>query len=207
MSEILPFASSFVPVETAGPSIALMWHGLAIGDWAGWAQVVVVAATGFAAVFVADRQLTAFNNNERFRNSIKVIDDFRTPAELFGQKVAPMDAAFEIQFVASTPTAVHKYKMIFERANYNGLPASDVEWFKKTHALSSIVVNYYLDLGDLLDRNIVDNGYVMSKIAAFFPPTYAALLKIGYPDTGGGLKKLAAACEEAYGKSEGHKWE
>jgi hypothetical protein len=52
------------------------------GNVAEWAQSVLMGATGAAALYVANRQLSAFNRNELVRNTLKVLDDCRQPTTL-----------------------------------------------------------------------------------------------------------------------------
>ena len=75
-------------------------------DWgsvAERAQFAIIGATGVAALYVANRQLAAFNRNELVRNTLKVLDDCRQPTTLRDLSISPLNAAARVNQVASDP--------------------------------------------------------------------------------------------------------
>jgi|SRR5580692_6505686 hypothetical protein len=157
------------------------FHGLLIGDWAAWAQVGAIVVTGLLAVFVANRQLNAFNNNERLRNSMKLVDDMLKVGELQGVRASPFDTCLEIDAISKDAALAAEYrKMAANRVAFGNSPAVAQEWFLATRSKAAIVVNYYVDLLSLLSMKQLDREFVMPKVKPFILAAYPALVALGY---------------------------
>ncbi len=178
---------------------------MAIGDWASWAQVAVIAATGSAAVIVANVQLNAFNRNERLRNSIKIIDRMMAKNALQDVDVSPFDAGVTLGTIAKDPDKTSLYQQLsseieaFQRAT-----ADDKQWFLRTRSKAPIVASYLIDLASFLDLNMLDRRFVMPKISIVAPQNVSALLALGY-DSGPHMRRLRwlnDECAKCRAKSE-----
>jgi hypothetical protein len=142
----------------------MMWRGLAVGDWAAWAQAVAILVTGFLAVFVASRQLSAFNKNERLQNSMKIVDDMLRVNELQGVRASPFDTCVEIDAISKNPDLTSSYrKMVENEAAFSNSASTTQEWFLATRSKAAIVVSYYLDLTNLLSLRLVDPSLLCQK--------------------------------------------
>jgi hypothetical protein len=157
-------------------------------NWAEWAQVVAILITGLAAVFVANRQLGAYNRalesanrSERFRNSIKAVDELKASAEYQGLRMSPFEASQEIVQVSKTPNLDRFRRTLKELQNGSQPSHEDLQWFLDVRRKAAIVVGYYLNLSELLMHELIDRDYVMPKVAAMLPQTYDALNDLGDP--------------------------
>lgn len=183
-------------------------------DWAvvaAWAQFGAILATGGAAVFVANRQLAAYNlalidsnKNQRFSNSIKALDDMRSPMKFLGFDLSPLEAGIRSQRVADDPAQLERYKRLL-RAAAGGIVigVDDEQWFREVHASVSIAANYYLDFVELVRNNLVDYGYVMSKMSAFLPPAYDAIVALSGSAIGTGAFRDLAEAARAQARARG----
>ena len=152
-----------------------------------WAQFAAILFTGCTAVYVANRQLGAYNatlktsvETERFRNSIKVLEDIRNPVQMLGVTSTPMDAVVDLQRViksggAARYSGVAKY--LEQHGKYLG-SKEEYEWFMAIQAKVSIVVDYYMSLIELGREGLLKGDYVSRKISAFYPIAYESLVAL-----------------------------
>lgn len=139
-----------------------------LGNVAEWVQAVFVGATGAAAVYVANRQLSAFNKNERVRNTLKVLDDCRRPTTLRDLTISPLNAAVMVNQVADNPAE----RDLFERLSrarsqgqYNPHELSRVKWASEVDYSIAITRNFCIDLLDLIERGLVDEAMILRKLS------------------------------------------
>jgi hypothetical protein len=153
----------------------MCWIDVDWGSVAEWLQFLAIGATGFGAVIVANRQLGAYNaalksanENERFRNSIKAFEDMQHSTELMGTKISPLDAVLKVTQIAADPNQVTRFKSFPERVKgADPSAANDLKWYVEVNASIAIAVSFFLDLGMLLDRKLVDFDYVMTKATGY----------------------------------------
>jgi hypothetical protein len=165
-----------------------------------WAQVAAILITGAAAVFIANRQLGAYNatlrssvNTERFRNSIKVLEEMRAPTQILGVTSTPMDAVVDLQRAIKAGEAP-RYFGIAERLRQHGKhlgSKEEYEWFMALHAKVGIIVDYYMGLIELGREGVLQNDYVARKVSAFYPIAYESLVALtGDQFKGGDLEQF-----------------
>jgi len=166
-----------------------------MSDLAGWEQVVAIIATGAGAICVANRQLTAYvnalkssNKNERFRNSIKAVgDDLRQQIELHGHTFSPMEAASWVVAISHNPSQSRRFLSYKNRlASGDSSAANDASWIAQTKTAITIATTYFLEIGMLLDRKLVDTDYVMTRLAGMIIDFYdaATALKLDIQGSG-----------------------
>jgi hypothetical protein len=147
-------------------------------DWgsvAEWLQILAIVGTGFGAIKVAGRQLGAYNaalkssnDNERFRNSIKAFDDMQHSTELMGTKTSPLNAVLNVTQAAADPNKVTRFKSFPERQRRaDSSAANDQRWYVEVNENIAIALGFFLDLGMLLERKLVDFDYVMTKASGY----------------------------------------
>lgn len=172
-------------------------------DWsfvAQWAQFAAILFTGCAAVYVANRQLGAYNatlkasvETERFRNSIKVLEDVRVPVQMLGITSTPMDAAFDLQRAIKGGEAARYIgvaQFLEQHGKYLG-SKEESDWFTAIHAKIAIIVNYYMSLIELGREGLLQGNYVSRKISAFYPIAYESLVALtGDRFKGGDLEQF-----------------
>lgn len=165
------------------------WVALGVGV----GQVLAILATGGAAVYVANRQLAAFNDNQRLRNTLKALDDFAVPTTLQKVTLSPFDAILALRDIVGDPSDVRRFKSFPERRkNGDSSVATDGAWYNEARAKIAIATNYFLDIGMLWDRDLVDQKYVMIKLASFLSRFDDMLTTLGDPMTKvGSLKRFA----------------
>jgi hypothetical protein len=173
-----------------------------MAELASWAQVVAIIFTGLLAVYVADRQLTAYletfkanTQNEKVKNSIKVLDDMRQLTTFRGVSMSPMEAMVAVHEVASDQDALRRYKTAVDcREKSQPIPPEIKRSYLDTRAKIGIGVNYLLDLNELLVRKLLDDSYVMSKVQAFVPRFYEAAIGLDSAFDSQALADLYKAC-------------
>jgi hypothetical protein len=171
------------------------------GAAAGWAQFVAIFFTGAGALYVANRQLKAYNDaleasnrNERFRNSIDALKDFRIPMPLHGESMSPLEATTWLSSKADDPSDVARYRSYPQREkSADPSAATDEKWVRKIGGAAVIGSMYYLDLGTLMEKNLVDVDYVMTKTSGAIIMFYDAIKVFGLLHSGTeALEKLAS---------------
>lgn len=153
----------------------MCWSDLSWGSVPEWLQFAAILGTGASAVFVANRQLNAYNaalksanDNERFRNSMRAFQDMRNSTDLMGTTTSPLNAVLKVSQVARDANEVRRFKSFPERERRaDPSAANDCKWYGEINSSIAIALSFFLDLGMLLDRKLVDFDYVIPKSVGY----------------------------------------
>jgi hypothetical protein len=152
-----------------------------------WAQVFAIAATGGAAVLVGrgqlvalNKQLSAFNDNERIRTSLKALDDMYKRVQYYDYQVSPYEAVSAVGGMAKHPGRLEAY-LASARLQAEGKELTDAQANEHAdkYAYAVILANYFVMLGDLVDRNLVDEAFVLEKIGQMICVSYDGMKAMG----------------------------
>ncbi|MGC2363112.1 MAG: hypothetical protein WA428_12455 [Candidatus Cybelea sp.] len=150
-------------------------------DWgsvAERAQFAIIGATGVAALYVANRQLAAFNRNELVRNTLKVLDDCRQPTTLRDLSISPLNAAARVNQVASDPAERDLFKRLCQarsRGRYDPDMLPRVKWASEIDYSIAITRNFFIDLLDLIQRGLVDKVMILRKLSGIIIKASASM--------------------------------
>lgn len=148
------------------------------GSIAEWVQVLAIAGTGFAAVRIADRQLGAFNKNERVRNSLKVLDGFKSPTFMLGYNISPFEAAADIMRLAESPVENSRFKQLrdIHRSGRQSAPlAANRDWFMRYGAELEICRNFFIDIKSAIDEGLIEPRLVLARTSGIIKATVDAM--------------------------------
>jgi hypothetical protein len=169
-----------------------------------WAQVVAIAATGGLAVWVANRQLTAyneqlraFNDNERMRTSLKVLDDLYQRVPMRQYSVSPYEAISQVQGIADDPATLAHYREEAQAAANRTLTMPQLEQHDGRRINGVIASNYFVTMADLLQRNLVDEKFILEKLCTLIFRTYDGVIAMGDLATSANLRSFASLASKA----------
>lgn len=131
--------------------------------WAAWAQVVAIALTGSAAVWVAWTQLRKFNENERAKTTVKYLQLYSSSTTEIPNTVSltPEAAVAYIEGLLSDDTILSRVRAV--AARMNGLPSplaavtpeleqEYVDYF----AAFSVAANFFSKTAGLAREGLID---------------------------------------------------
>jgi hypothetical protein len=151
--------------------------------WAAWAQVAALILVGGAATWTAFYQLNRFNDNERFKTTLALLDDFeKTKRSILFGEMTPHEATsvtMQIGLSAETLAAFSADSNLFKgksREEVVGNP--DGERYYRCSNAAIMVSNYFSKVGTLVKRNAVDRDLLFKPLGVMIQQAYVACANI-----------------------------
>jgi hypothetical protein len=163
-----------------------------------------VLLTGGGAIWVAWRQLRtlnsqlrAANDNERMRTSLKMLDEIRERVPFHDVLVSPYEAISWIAGIAKDPERLAEYHAA-SHASANNTPMDDERKANRarSYAYAIIAQNFFVILGDLVERNLVDKQFVLEKLSFLITDTFDNIGAMGNPPVTQMFSRLAAKARD-----------
>jgi hypothetical protein len=168
--------------------IPFTWCTVAWGDVAEYLQFAAIVITGGAAVFVANRQLSAYNfelrkktETERLQLTLKVLDDlFAANPISIGVTSSPW-----------TSLGVIEQAMHYHRRQYDDslaawlagklLDETDLTFMRDAFTNAAVLLNYFALVEALLVRDLVDSKLLLEKLGSIVRKSMAYVKSMRVP--------------------------
>jgi hypothetical protein len=156
-------------------------------DWSlvvGVLQFLAIAVTGGGAVWVAGRQLSRFNDNERTRNTVEVLRDADKVHHSRWGDVSVEEAIASVVDLSRDDGNLRRFKAIGAKAMGGRLAGEtgDNRTFYKTQRAHAIIVNnYFVLVADLLFRGLLDKDLTLNQLSTNVWEAYDAVAALEDP--------------------------